>query len=92
MQIDIPSQEAKQLAQQATAAGFPSVEKYVTELLLTLAERPHIEQLFPPLSPDDLEASLSMIDLGRKQIAAGEGMSVEEARRRSLELLGVSEE
>jgi len=43
-------------------------------------------------SQEDLEGRLSMIDLGRKQIAAGEGMSVEEARRRSLELLGVREE
>lgn len=39
------------------------------------------------LSEDELAASLAMIDRSMAQFEAGEGMSVEEARRRSREML-----
>ena len=44
------------------------------------------------LSDDELAESLAMIDRSMEQIAAGEGMSVEEARRRTLERLGFATE
>lgn len=87
MQIDIPPDEAEKLARYAMAAGFDSVERYVTEFVLTLAESSSVEELFPTLTDDEMAASLAMVDLGREQINRGEGISVDEARQRSLDKL-----
>lgn len=88
MQIDIPTTEAKKLERHAAAAGFDSVEKYVTEFVMTLADRPEAGELFAPVTDDELAASLAMIDRGMEQIRAGEGLSVEAARFRTLEQIG----
>lgn len=85
MQLNIPPHEAEKLAQHATAAGFASVEKYVTQFVLALAERPREDELFPPLTDDELAASLAMIDRGTAEIDAGKGLGIEEARRRTRE-------
>lgn len=92
MQIDIPIAEAKKLELHAAAAGFDSVEKYVTEFVLTLAEQPNAAEHFAPLADDELGASLAMIDRGMAQIHSGQGLSVAEARRRTLEQLGRGKE
>jgi hypothetical protein len=92
MQIDIPTVEAKKLELHAAAAGFDSVEKYVTEFVLTLAEQPNAAEHFAPLADDELAASLAMIDRGMAQIRSGQGLSVAEARRHTLEQLGRGKE
>jgi hypothetical protein len=71
MQIDIPAAEAEKLERQAAAAGFDSAEKYVTEFVLTLAERPDALELFAPMTDDELAASLAMIDRGMEDARAG---------------------
>ena len=85
MQINIPSSEAEKLTRHATAAGFDNVEMYVTEFVRTLAERPAANDLFAPLTDDELAVSLAMIDRGMSEIDAGQGMSVDEARLKTLE-------
>ncbi len=84
MQIDLSSFTTEKLAGHAAAAGFTSVEQYVTEFVHILADRPDIDDVFSPLSDSELQASLAMIDQGMEQIRAGEGLSVEEARRQTL--------
>ena len=84
MQIDLSSFTTEKLAGHAAAAGFASVEQYVTQFVHTLAERPQIDDVFAPLSETELQASLAMIDQGMEQIRAGVGLSVEEARRQTL--------
>lgn len=88
MQLNIPPYEIEKLTQHANAAGFGSVETYVTQFVLALAERPSVEESFAPLTDAELTASLAMIDQGRSEIEAGKGLSVEEARRRSREDIG----
>ncbi len=85
MQLNIPPHETEKLAQHATAAGFGSVEKYVTQFVLTLAERPRADEVFAPLTDDELAVSLAMIDRGTAEIDAGKGMNIDEARRRTRE-------
>jgi hypothetical protein len=89
MQIDISSHETEKLSRHASAAGFADVVEYVTQFVHTLAERPAVDDLFAPLRDDELAASLAMIDRGMVQIQAGEGLSVDEARRRALSTLGL---
>jgi hypothetical protein len=71
MQIDIPAAEAEKLERHAAAAGFDSAEKYVTEFVLTLAERPDALELFAPMTDDELAAGLAMIDRGMEDARAG---------------------
>jgi hypothetical protein len=71
MQIDIPPAEAEKLERRAAAAGFDSAEKYVTEFVLTLAERPDALELFAPMTDDELAASLALIDRGMEDVKAG---------------------
>lgn len=92
MNIDIPPDQRQKLTEHATAAGFDSVERYVTEFVLTLADRPTAKQIFTPLSDDELNASLAGIDQCMKQINAGQGLSVEQAHARSLGNLGPARE
>ena len=92
MQLNIPSHETEKLAQHAAAAGFGSVEKYVTQFVLTLAERPRAGEVFAPLTDDELAESLAMIDRGTAEIDAGKGMNVDEARRHSRQNLGAGNE
>ena len=92
MQLKIPSHEIEKLTQHATAAGFGSVESYVTQFVLALAERPNTKEVFAPLKDDELAASLAMIDRGIAEIGAGQGMSLDEARRRTRENIGAGNE
>jgi len=41
----------------------------------------------PPMSEEELQASLAMCDRGMAEIEAGQGMGIEEAERRTLERL-----
>ena len=90
MHLNIPHHEAEKLARHATAAGFASVENYVTEFVLTLAERPRVDEIFAPLTDDELAGSLAMIDRGMAEIDGGKGLSVEEARRRTRGHVGAA--
>lgn len=85
MHIEIPAPQAERLQRHAIAAGYESVESYVTEFVLNLAENPTAAELFAPLTEDELAASLAMIEKGMQQIDAGEGLTVDEARQRSLD-------
>ena len=71
MQIDIPPAATIKLERHAAAAGFESAEKYVTEFVLTLAERTDALELFAPMTDDELSASLAMIDRGMEDARAG---------------------
>jgi hypothetical protein len=86
MQIDLPQDEQKKLGVLAAEAGFDSVEHYVTEHLRTLAQHPSTTQ-FAPLTQEELQESLAMCDRGMEEAAAGKGMSVDDARRHTLERL-----
>jgi hypothetical protein len=92
MQLNIPPPESEKLARQASAAGFANVEQYVTQFVLTLADRSDQNQVLPPAPDDDLAASLAMIDQGMAEIDAGKGLSVDEARRSAHDNLVASDE
>lgn len=92
MQLNIPPHQTEKLTQHAAAAGFASVEKYVTQFVLTLAERPRVGEVFAPLSDDAMAASLALIDRGMTEIDADKGMSIEEARRRTRANIGAGNE
>ena len=92
MQIDIPQADADKLAQLATKAGYDSVELFVTEHVLTLAHHADPADL-PPLSEEELRASLEMCDRGMAEIDAGGGRDARQAlleigRRRGFSLDG----
>lgn len=87
MNIELPTRHVEQLNKQAVAAGYENVEAYVAYLLAGLAEHPTAADIFAPLSEDELAASLATIDESRRQFEAGEGLSLEEAERRTLALL-----
>ncbi|MDZ4659128.1 MAG: hypothetical protein SH868_16265 [Bythopirellula sp.] len=89
MHIDLSSYETENLTRHAAAAGFASVEQFVTQLVHTLAERPNVDDLFTPLDDKELAQSLAMIDRGMKQIQAGEGLGIDEARQCTLARLGL---
>lgn len=89
MHIDLSSYETENLTRHAAAAGFASVEQFVTQFVHTLAERPNVDELFAPLGDKELAASLAMIDRGMEQIQAGEGLGIDEARQRTLAHLGL---
>ena len=86
MQIDIPLTEQQRLAVHAAEAGYDDVELFVTEHIRALAQQPSIAA-GPRLSPQQLEASLAVIDKSMAELEAGGGLSLEEARRRTLERL-----
>ncbi|MEQ8211859.1 MAG: hypothetical protein RH917_18825 [Lacipirellulaceae bacterium] len=86
MQINIPPLAEQQLAQHATAAGYSDVTVYVTEHVLALAEQP-TSQEHPPLSEQQLQASLASCDLSMAQFEQGLGLTTEEARERTKNLL-----
>jgi hypothetical protein len=88
MQIDLSNATTEKLAGQATAAGFSSVEQYVTEFVHILAERANVDEVFVPLIDKELAESLAMIDRGMEQIQSVFGLTVDEARCRSLASLG----
>jgi len=92
MHLNIPPHKTEELTRHATAAGFASVEKYVTQFVLTLAERPCEDKVFAPLADDEMTVSLAMIDRGMAEIDAGNGMSLEEARRRTRADIGAGNE
>jgi len=82
MQINIPPSEQDRLARHASAAGYSDVSAYVTEYVMALASQPDdIERL----SPEALEAGLSMCDQSMAQIDQGESLTSVEARRQSLD-------
>jgi hypothetical protein len=90
MHIDLTGHETEILGRQAAAAGFASADEYVTHFVHTLAQSP--EHVLAPLDDQELAASLAMIDQGMVEICAGKGLTVEEARRESLAILGMNAE
>lgn len=92
MQLNIPPHEFEQLARHAAAAGFASVETYVTQFVIQLAQRPEADKLLAPLTDAELAASLATIDRSMAEIDAGQGLALHEARRQSLEKLGFANE
>jgi len=84
MQIDIPPSEQQRLVLHAAEAGYSDVQLYVTEHVLALAKQPSAAES-PYLSPNELAASLAMIDRSMAEFKAGGGLSIEEAHQRSLE-------
>jgi len=85
MQIDIPPAEQQKLAAKAIAAGFDDVEAYVAEHVLALAH--YGPEVLAPMTDAELQASLAMCDESMAQIDRGEGISVEESRRKTFEAL-----
>ena len=86
MQIDLPSSEQNRLAALAAEAGYESVERFATEHLLALAHNPK-EAEFAPLTDEELKVSLAMCDESMAQIDRGEGLTVEEARKETINQL-----
>lgn len=86
MHINIPPLAEQLLAQHATAAGYSDVAVYVTEHVLALAEQPTTQE-YPPLSEQELQASLASCDLSMAQFEQGKGFSTEQARQRTKNLL-----
>ncbi len=86
MHIDLPQTEQEKLTQQAMAAGFDDVKLFIAEHLVALAHQPARED-FAPLSDEELEASLAMIDRSMEEFSAGGGLTLDQAREKSLELL-----
>ena len=84
MQIDIPQTEQQRLAIHAAEAGYDDVQLFVTEHVLALAQQPSVDEL-PKLTPQELEESLAMIDKSMAEFEAGGGLTLEQARQRTLE-------
>jgi hypothetical protein len=88
MQIDLTGHETEILGRQAAAAGFANANEYVAQFVHTLAQNP--EPLLASLSDDEMASSLAMIDQGVAEIRAGQGLTIEEARKVSLAPLDVN--
>ena len=84
MEINIPPAEHALLAQQATAAGYDDVARYAADVLVAQAQGQAAAEL-PLLADGDLQHSLSNCDQSMAEFAAGEGLSVDEARRQTHE-------
>ncbi len=78
MQIDLPTADQVTLAALATEAGYDSVEHYVTEYLVEFAQHHAVANL-PPLSEQEIRASLAMCDQGMAEARAGKGKDFQEA-------------
>jgi hypothetical protein len=87
MHINLSGHETELLSQRAAAAGFASADEYVAQFVHTLAQQPDV---LAPLDDEELAASLAMIDQGMAEIRSGQGLTVDEARRQSLSLLGIN--
>ncbi len=83
MTIHLPEARLSQLSVLASNAGYESVEEFVSDHLVALAEQQNPADL-EPMSEEEMQASLEMIDRGMEDIAAGRYYTLEEARRRSL--------
>jgi hypothetical protein len=89
MQINIPADAEALVTGKAAAAGFPNVDDYVLSLILRAADE---DELYDEqLTPEELAESLAMCDRGMEDVKAGRSMSVAEARRQTLEDLGLAE-
>ncbi len=86
MQIDIPPSEQERLSQHAAAAGYDDVARYAAEHLVALAQQPTPSEL-PPLSEEELQASLAICDKSMAAYEAGGSLSLNEARELSLQRL-----
>lgn len=86
MNLSIPADAVARLRTHAAAAGYADVERCVTDHVIHLASQPSNDEL-PPMSESELQASLAMIDRSMAEFEAGKGMSLDEARRASLERL-----
>lgn len=86
MQINIPAPEQQRLTEQAKAAGYDDVERYVTEHVMALAHHPTSAEL-QPLSDDELQASLAACDRSMTEFSEGKGLSVKAARQLTQERL-----
>jgi hypothetical protein len=78
MQINLPPQQIQQLTQQATVAGYDSLETYVSDVLLRLAGGSHLAEPSTP-TEQELAASLEMCDRGMNEINSGGGIDAREA-------------
>ena len=83
MQIDIPFTEEKRLIEQAAAQGYASVEAYASELLVQVAQS-GARSAFAPLTDEEMEASLAMIERSLAEFEAGKGLTLDQARERTL--------
>lgn len=83
MVVNISSEIEQRLRGHAEAAGYEDWEKFVADHLSALASRPVPSEL-QPMSDEDLKASVAMIEESMQQIERGEGMTVAEARDRTL--------
>lgn len=90
MHINLTGHETENLGRQAAAAGFASADEYVTHFVHTLAQSP--VHVLAPLDDQELATSLAMIDQGLAEIRANQGLTIEEAQRASLTILGMNAE
>jgi len=80
VQINLSNDSEVLVLKKAEAAGFgEDVAAYVAHLIAADG--------FAPLADEELQASLAMIDAGMEEIAAGGGLTVDQARQHSLEQL-----
>jgi hypothetical protein len=85
MHISIPADLEAFVKDRAVACGFGRVEDYVCSLI----QQDEDLASFAQLSEQELSESLAMLDRGMADVAAGRTMSVEEAKRRTEEKLGL---
>jgi hypothetical protein len=87
MQINIPSDAESLVRDKAAAAGFPDVDQYVLALIL----REDDDAIDEQVTEVELAESLATLDRSMDDVKAGRTLSVAEARRQTLEELGLSE-
>jgi hypothetical protein len=75
MQINIPSDADALVRDKAAAAGFPSVDQYVLSLIL----REEDEATDEPLTQEELDESLAMLERGMEDVNAGRTQPAKEA-------------
>jgi hypothetical protein len=79
MQITIPDQAVELAWQRARETGCEDLSQYMLELILGDAAP----------TDEELAKSLALIDLSMEEIAAGQGMTIEESRQRIQQKLGL---
>ncbi len=85
MNIEMPDElvaRLRQLAANANGANEADILRQALDTLDWMEE--------DPLSPDDLDASLEVIDRSMEEMRAGKSLTIEEARRLTKKNLGLT--
>ena len=84
--IEIADSDEPRLREIAQRCGYDSVERFVSDYITEVTRQGSVDDL-APMTEEELQESVRMIEQGMEDVRAGRCYTVEEARRLTLEQL-----